>query len=162
MHAMACAKLDVVTACSCVALCRIAVGMHAHSCGCPSACLLMQILPCLLALLLSICHLSLHITRPPSVSKASAAQICDAYNANRYPFPEEPARQRQMNGEVTARLRELHTTIEAGGSIWPAPQFTAAMCGEHMLVPSPESICISRCPSETSAPEQSVSYRSGL
>lgn len=41
-------------------------------------------------------------------------QICDAYNANRYPFPEEPARQRQMNGEVTARLRELHTTIEAG------------------------------------------------
>ena len=41
-------------------------------------------------------------------------QICDAYNANRYPFPEDPARQRQMNAEVTARLRELHTTIEAG------------------------------------------------
>ena len=41
-------------------------------------------------------------------------QICEAYGANRYPFPEEPARQRQMNAEVTARLRELHTTIEAG------------------------------------------------
>lgn len=41
-------------------------------------------------------------------------QICEAFGANRYPFPEEPARQRQMNAEVTARLRELHTTIEAG------------------------------------------------
>ncbi|KAI4195990.1 MAG: hypothetical protein LQ348_002374 [Seirophora lacunosa] len=40
-------------------------------------------------------------------------QICEAFGANRYPFPEEPARQRQMNAEVTARLRELHTTIEA-------------------------------------------------
>eukprot|EP00878_Enallax_costatus_P038711 GHUV01044147.1.p1 GENE.GHUV01044147.1~~GHUV01044147.1.p1 ORF type:complete len:232 (-),score=59.25 GHUV01044147.1:369-1064(-) len=43
-----------------------------------------------------------------------APQICEAFNANRYPFPEDPARQRQMHGEVTARLRELHTTIEAG------------------------------------------------
>lgn len=41
-------------------------------------------------------------------------QICEAFGANRYPFPEEPGRQRQMNAEVTARLRELHTTIEAG------------------------------------------------
>jgi len=41
-------------------------------------------------------------------------QICEAFGANRYPFPEELARQRQMNAEVTARLRELHTTIEAG------------------------------------------------
>ena len=44
-------------------------------------------------------------------------QICEAFGANRYPFPEEPARQRQMNAEVTARLRELHTTIEAGQSL---------------------------------------------
>ena len=43
-----------------------------------------------------------------------AVQICEAFSANRYPFPEEPSRQRQMNAEVTARLRELQTTIEAG------------------------------------------------
>ena len=41
-------------------------------------------------------------------------QICEAFGANRYPFPEEGTRQRQMNAEVTARLRELQTTIEAG------------------------------------------------
>ena len=41
-------------------------------------------------------------------------QICEAFGGNRYPFPEEPTRQRQMNAEVTARLRELQTTIEAG------------------------------------------------
>ena len=44
------------------------------------------------------------------------AQICEAYGANRYPFPEDPARRRQMMAEVTMRLRELHTTIEAGPS----------------------------------------------
>ena len=43
-------------------------------------------------------------------------QICEAFSANRYPFPEEPSRQRQMNAEVTARLRELQTTIEAGAA----------------------------------------------
>jgi V-type H+-transporting ATPase subunit a len=42
-------------------------------------------------------------------------QICEAFSANRYPFPEDTSRQRQMNAEVTARLRELQTTIEAGG-----------------------------------------------
>ena len=45
---------------------------------------------------------------------AYALQICEAFGANRYPFPEEVARQRQMHAEVTSRLRELHTTIEAG------------------------------------------------
>lgn len=30
-----------------------------------------------------------------------AVQICEAFNANRYPFPEDPARQRQMHGEVS-------------------------------------------------------------
>ena len=48
----------------------------------------------------------------------AAAQICEAYGANRYPFPEDPARRRQMMAEVTMRLRELHTTIEAG--TWPS------------------------------------------
>ena len=47
-----------------------------------------------------------------------AVQICEAFGANRYPFPEEPTRQRQMNAEVTARLRELQTTIEAGVLRW--------------------------------------------
>lgn len=28
-------------------------------------------------------------------------QICDAYGANRYPFPEDVARQRQMHSEVS-------------------------------------------------------------
>eukprot|EP00878_Enallax_costatus_P010440 GHUV01010898.1.p1 GENE.GHUV01010898.1~~GHUV01010898.1.p1 ORF type:complete len:788 (+),score=229.98 GHUV01010898.1:234-2597(+) len=47
-------------------------------------------------------------------ARTKVLKICEAFNANRYPFPEDPARQRQMHGEVTARLRELHTTIEAG------------------------------------------------
>ncbi|KAG1677026.1 hypothetical protein FOA52_001195 [Chlamydomonas sp. UWO 241] len=47
-------------------------------------------------------------------SKTKIMKICEAFGANRYPFPEEVARQRQMHAEVTARLRELHTTIEAG------------------------------------------------
>ena len=45
---------------------------------------------------------------------APAVQICDAFNANRYPFPDDATRQRQMHAEVTSRLRELHTTNEAG------------------------------------------------
>jgi V-type H+-transporting ATPase subunit a len=36
------------------------------------------------------------------------------FSANKYPFPEDIARQRQMASEVTARLRELQTTNEAG------------------------------------------------
>jgi V-type H+-transporting ATPase subunit a len=41
-------------------------------------------------------------------------KICDAFSANRYPFPDDVTRQRQMNAEVNGRLRELHTTLEAG------------------------------------------------
>ena len=58
-------------------------------------------------------------------------QICEAFGANRYPFPEEPARQRQMNAEVTARLRELHTTIEAGQC-----QVATYFGGHHMCTTS--------------------------
>ena len=36
------------------------------------------------------------------------------FGANRYPLPEDVTRQRQMHAEVTGRLRELHTTNEAG------------------------------------------------
>ena len=41
-------------------------------------------------------------------------QTCEAFSANRYPFPEDMGRQQQMNGDVTARLMDLSTTIESG------------------------------------------------
>ena len=63
------------------------------------------------------------------------AQICEAFSANRYPFPEDPARQRQMNAEVTARLRELQTTIEAGAG---------APC--HVDPVAYVDLCVSTCP----------------
>lgn len=47
-------------------------------------------------------------------ARTKILKICEAFGANRYPFPEDPTRQRQMHAEVTARLRELHTTLEAG------------------------------------------------
>ena len=47
-------------------------------------------------------------------AKAKIIKICDAFSANRYPFPEEISRQHQMSSEVTVKLRELHTTIDAG------------------------------------------------
>lgn len=48
------------------------------------------------------------------LSSIISDQICDAFSANRYPFPDDVTRQRQMLAEVTSRLRELHTTNEAG------------------------------------------------
>jgi hypothetical protein len=71
------------------------------------------------------------------------AQICEAFGANRYPFPEEPTRQRQMNAEVTARLRELQTTIEAGAGfcMFEAPtqgrSGALAHCGAPLSTPFP-------------------------
>ncbi|GFR51127.1 hypothetical protein Agub_g13480 [Astrephomene gubernaculifera] len=47
-------------------------------------------------------------------SKIKIMKICEAFGANRYPFPDEAARQRQMDSEVTARIRELQTTIDVG------------------------------------------------
>jgi V-type H+-transporting ATPase subunit a len=47
-------------------------------------------------------------------AKQKIIKICEAFNANRYPFPEEEDKRRQMGAEVTSRLRELHTTLEAG------------------------------------------------
>lgn len=41
-------------------------------------------------------------------------QICEAFGANRYPFPDDLNRQREMGSEVSARTRELQTTIDAG------------------------------------------------
>lgn len=47
-------------------------------------------------------------------AKQKILKICEAFGANRYPFPEDIPRQRQMSAEVNARLRELHTTLDAG------------------------------------------------
>ncbi|WIA14247.1 hypothetical protein OEZ85_002783 [Tetradesmus obliquus] len=47
-------------------------------------------------------------------ARTKVLKICEAFAANRYPFPEDPSRQRQMHGDVTTRLRELRTTIDAG------------------------------------------------
>ena len=46
-------------------------------------------------------------------ARSKILKICEAFGANRYPFPEDFSRQRQMNAEVTARLTELHSTLEA-------------------------------------------------
>ena len=46
-------------------------------------------------------------------AKNKITKICDAFDVNRYPFPEDMARRMQMNAEVTSRLRELQTTIDA-------------------------------------------------
>ena len=48
---------------------------------------------------------------------ARLLQICEAYSANRYPFPEDQGRRREMNHEVNLRLQELHTTIDAGALV---------------------------------------------
>ncbi|RMZ53545.1 hypothetical protein APUTEX25_003367 [Auxenochlorella protothecoides] len=47
-------------------------------------------------------------------ARSKIAKICEAFSANRYPFPEDTARRRAMAAEVGARLRELHATLEAG------------------------------------------------
>jgi len=47
-------------------------------------------------------------------ARSKILKLCEAVGANRYPFPEDRSRQRQMNAEVNARLRELFVTLEAG------------------------------------------------
>ena len=46
-------------------------------------------------------------------AKTKITKICDAFDVNRYPFPEDTGRRMHMNTEVTSRLRELQTTIDA-------------------------------------------------
>lgn len=67
-------------------------------------------------------------------------QICEAFSANRYPFPEDPARQRQMNAEVTARLRELQTTIEAGAHCWGRHAEVAVGFVQRVIIVAPPNI----------------------
>ena len=47
-------------------------------------------------------------------AKIKIVKICDAFSANRYPFPEEIQKQQEMSAEVKMKLRDLHTTLEAG------------------------------------------------
>ncbi|KAG0578798.1 hypothetical protein KC19_4G050300 [Ceratodon purpureus] len=47
-------------------------------------------------------------------ARLKVTKICEAFGVNRYPFPEDAARQRQMKVEVSARLSELQTTLNAG------------------------------------------------
>ncbi|KAG9135048.1 hypothetical protein Leryth_011546 [Lithospermum erythrorhizon] len=47
-------------------------------------------------------------------AKTKILKICDAFGANRYPFTEDLGKQAQMITEVSGRLSELKTTIDAG------------------------------------------------
>uniref|UniRef100_A0A0C9RVH1 V-type proton ATPase subunit a n=1 Tax=Wollemia nobilis TaxID=56998 RepID=A0A0C9RVH1_9CONI len=47
-------------------------------------------------------------------ARTKILKICEAFGANRYPFPEEFSKQRQMIVEVSRRLAELQSTIDAG------------------------------------------------
>lgn len=47
-------------------------------------------------------------------AKTKVVKICEAFGANRYPFPEDPSRQWQMKEEVETRLGELQITLDAG------------------------------------------------
>lgn len=52
-------------------------------------------------------------------ARAKALKICEAYGANRYPYPggtdgAEPQRAAAMAAEVDARLRELRAAVDAG------------------------------------------------
>lgn len=46
-------------------------------------------------------------------AREKIVKICEAFNVNRYPFPEDYTRQRQMYAESTARLVELQSTLDA-------------------------------------------------
>ncbi|CAA7020639.1 unnamed protein product [Microthlaspi erraticum] len=47
-------------------------------------------------------------------AKSKILKICEAFGANRYPFSEDLGKQAQMITEVSGRLTELKTTIDAG------------------------------------------------
>ncbi|KFK30491.1 hypothetical protein AALP_AA7G268500 [Arabis alpina] len=47
-------------------------------------------------------------------AKSKILKICEAFGANRYPFSEDLGKQAQMITEVSGRLAELKTTIDAG------------------------------------------------
>ncbi|XP_021849943.1 V-type proton ATPase subunit a3 [Spinacia oleracea] len=47
-------------------------------------------------------------------AKTKILKICEAFGANRYPFSEDFGKQAQMLKEVSGKLSELRTTIDAG------------------------------------------------
>ncbi|KAL8195355.1 hypothetical protein R6Q57_025758 [Mikania cordata] len=47
-------------------------------------------------------------------AKSKILKICEAFGANRYPFAEDLGKQAQMITEVSGRISELKTTIDAG------------------------------------------------
>ncbi|KAL0325786.1 UNVERIFIED_CONTAM: V-type proton ATPase subunit a2 [Sesamum radiatum] len=47
-------------------------------------------------------------------AKNKILKICDAFGANRYPFPDDISKQYQMITEVSGKLSELKTTIDIG------------------------------------------------
>ncbi|KAF8718894.1 hypothetical protein HU200_025209 [Digitaria exilis] len=47
-------------------------------------------------------------------AKAKILKICDAFNANRYPFPEDVNKQLHAVQEVSGRISELKATIDMG------------------------------------------------
>ncbi|KAK9077339.1 hypothetical protein SSX86_005676 [Deinandra increscens subsp. villosa] len=47
-------------------------------------------------------------------AKSKILKICEAFGANRYPFAEDLSKQAQMIIEVSRRISELKTTIDAG------------------------------------------------
>uniref|UniRef100_A0A7I4DFS9 V-type proton ATPase subunit a n=2 Tax=Physcomitrium patens TaxID=3218 RepID=A0A7I4DFS9_PHYPA len=47
-------------------------------------------------------------------ARTKVVKICEAFGANRYHFPDDPNRQRQMKSEVDMRLVELQSTLDAG------------------------------------------------
>ncbi|XP_020576446.1 V-type proton ATPase subunit a1-like [Phalaenopsis equestris] len=47
-------------------------------------------------------------------AKAKILKICDSFEANCYPVPEDINKQRQITREVLSRLSELETTLNAG------------------------------------------------
>ncbi|KAK1439883.1 hypothetical protein QVD17_05707 [Tagetes erecta] len=47
-------------------------------------------------------------------AKSKILKICEAFGANRYPFAEDLSKQEQSITEVSGRLSELKTTIDAG------------------------------------------------
>ncbi|KAG8088191.1 hypothetical protein GUJ93_ZPchr0010g9187 [Zizania palustris] len=47
-------------------------------------------------------------------AKSKIVKICDAFGANRYPFPEDTGKQLQTIQEVSGKISELKATIEIG------------------------------------------------
>ncbi|KAK4429319.1 V-type proton ATPase subunit a2 [Sesamum alatum] len=47
-------------------------------------------------------------------AKNKILKICDAFGANRYPFPDDIGKQYQMITEVSGKLSELKTTVDIG------------------------------------------------